>query len=518
MIALTRPAILEFGGPSSGHPFALPCAALVVFVPAIASGSSNDAWPEPLRAMDDMLGGQLAMLAGDGEFTGQPGEVTLLHTRNATGARRIAFAGVGDPQTADADRFRRAAAVATRRLRAASVHEFSVLLPHDGSLAQAIAEGLLLADYRFTHYLADKGKASRITLVVAPASATSQQDSLQAVEAGIARGRAVGEATVFARDLCNHPGNVLTPRVFADVAIELAREHGMRVEVFDEEALSGMNMGGLIGVAAGSREPPRLVVLEYSPGDCKSEPPVVLVGKTVTFDSGGISLKAHLDMDHMKADMTGGAAVLGALRAAARLGLQQRIVGIFAVVENMPGGGATRPGDILHMASGTTVEVLNTDAEGRLILADALHHARSYGPQCVIDVATLTGASAMVFGPVFTGMFSTSQTHAQAMQVAGQFCGEPVWPMPLAAEYRDMLKGTVADLRNIAGPLGAMPIAAAFLQHFTDGLPWLHLDIYNTCWNTTDHPLLPVGPTGSGTRLLTQFLIDHARRPAASAS
>ncbi len=519
MIALTTPIEISVSK-AWNHPLEQPCAALVVFLPLLRHSDAPDKpWLGNLQ-IDSMLEGVLDTLVIDEELTGSVDECVLLHMSASGAVRRIAFTGVGDEAALTVDGLRRAAAVARRRLQAAAVHEFSILLPAyfaprlaPCDMAQAITEGVSLADYRFTHYLSDRGKRDvtrRMSLQVDQRADTSTSlDAAASVETGVARGRAVGEAASLARDLCSHPGNVLTPRAFAEVAVQIAREHGMRAEVFDEHALARMNMGGLLGVAAGRREPPRLVVLEYTPGGCEQQAPVVLVGKTVTFDSGGISLKVALDMDHMKADMAGGAAVLGAIRAAARLNIAQRIVAIFAVVENMPGSGAARPGDILRMASGTTVEVLNTDAEGRLILADALHHARSYQPDCVIDVATLTGASAVVFGSVFTGMFSTSPVDAHGMRTAGDFSGEPVWQMPLAAEYRTMLKGTAADLKNIAGTLGAMPLAAAFLQHFTGDMPWLHLDIYNTCWNTSDHPLLPIGPTGSGTRLLTQFLIDR---------
>ncbi|TSH93326.1 leucyl aminopeptidase, partial [Verticiella sediminum] len=457
---------------------------------------------------------QLHAATADGEFDARPGQLLLLHGTTSDGIRRTLLVGIGTGSTLAPETLRRAAAQATRRLRQAGIGDWHLRLPANlpascppDIAAQAITEGILLAGYAFTAYRsgADQARAAPLGAVTLWASDAAQA---AAWRRGVVRGQTVGDAAWLARDLCHLPGNALTPQRFAEVALDIAQTSGLRAEVLATEELARLGMGGLLGVAAGSRDGPRLAILEHAPPGTERQRPIVLVGKTVTFDSGGISLKAALDMEQMKADMTGGAAVLAAMRAAARTGLPRRVVALLAIVENMPDASAMRPGDILRMASGATVEVLNTDAEGRLILADALHYARRFEPACVIDIATLTGASAVVFGSAFNALFSSAPAYAARMEQAGALSGERLWPMPLAQAYAERLHSEVADLRNVAGPQGAMLVAAAFLQQFAAGMPWLHLDIYNTCWNTEAHPYLPKGATGAGTRLLTQFLLD----------
>jgi leucyl aminopeptidase len=270
-----------------------------------------------------------------------------------------------------------------------------------------------------------------------------------------------------------------------------------------------LGMGGLLGVAQGSIEPPHFIILEYSGGP-KTQRPVVLVGKTVTFDSGGISLKPSENMEHMKADMTGGAEVLAAVRAASRLKLPINVTGLLPVTENMPGGRATKPGDILTMLSGKTVEVQNTDAEGRLILADGLAYASRLKPACVIDVATLTGAAIVALGAFAIGMLGNNDVLKKALRQAGNDSGERVWEMPLWDEYFEQLKSDVADMRNIGGRGGGMITAAMFLSKFAGDHPWVHLDIASTDWSATERPCIAKGPTGTGTRLLIQYLINRA--------
>lgn len=270
-------------------------------------------------------------------------------------------------------------------------------------------------------------------------------------------------------------------------------------------------MGALLGVARGSHEPPKFIILDYKgPKTAKGSKPTVFVGKTITFDTGGISLKPSENMEQMKADMTGGAEVLASVRAAARLKLPMHLVGILPVAENMPGGRAMKPGDIVKTLSGKTVEVQNTDAEGRLILADGLAYAARLDPAAVIDIATLTGACVVALGQFAIGMLGTSDALKRRLQAAGQKAGERVWEMPLWDEYFEQLRSDVADMRNIGGRGGGMITAAVFLSKFAEGYPWVHLDIASTDWSERERAYIPKGPTAIGTRLLLQYLIDHS--------
>ena len=330
---------------------------------------------------------------------------------------------------------------------------------------------------------------------------------------GVRRGKASGEATWYVRDLCNHPSNMMTPAKLVGEARVIGKERGVTFRVLERRDMERLGMGALLGVARGSHEPPKFIILDYQgPGARKrsrGNKPVVLVGKTVTFDTGGISLKPSENMEQMKADMTGGAEVLATVRAAARLQLPIHIVGLLPATENMPGGRAIKPGDILKTLSGQTVEVQNTDAEGRLILADGLAYARRYKPKSVIDIATLTGACAVALGKHAIGMFGNDESLKNQIRQSGEVAGERVWEMPLWPEYFDQLKSDVADMRNIGGRGGGMITAALFLSKFVGEVPWIHLDIAGTDWSDSERPYIAKGPTGIGTRLLLRFLLNE---------
>ena len=434
----------------------------------------------------------------------------------------VAVLGGSEPDT---ETLRRAAGVAVYEMRRRGLRDAAVVLPDRVLLGglpvsittQAIAEGALSANDRFDRY------RTQPTDAFAPLASLvlfSVPETLDAAEAGARRGQAVAAGVATARDLCRMPPNDLGPADFANVVRALAADARVTVTVMDHHALRRLGMGALLGVGQGSSRPPVFVEARYAPKMAlNAGAPVVLIGKTVTFDSGGISLKPALEMDRMKADMGGGAAVLGALQAAAALDLPIEVVALFPTVENMPGGGAIRPGDVVRTLSGRTVEVLNTDAEGRLILADALHYADRLAPSLVIDIATLTGASAIVFGPVGIGFFSTDDALAAALCGADRTAGERLWRLPLWPEHRALLESQIADLANIASTLqqGSMMTAAGFLHVFAGAWPWAHLDIYNTAWTNAPHPTQPKGPTASGTRTLVQFLIEHAETLAARA-
>jgi leucyl aminopeptidase len=300
----------------------------------------------------------------------------------------------------------------------------------------------------------------------------------------------------------------MTPMIIAAKAKELARQFGLKLQVLEKDRMRKLGMGALLGVASGSAQPPKFIIVEYRKGGKK--PFIALVGKTITFDSGGISIKPPENMDRMKDDMSGGAAVLGAIRTAAALKLPLNIVGLLPVTENMPGGRAYKPGDVLRTMSGQTIEVLNTDAEGRLILSDALTYACTYKPAVIVDIATLTGACGIALGQEATGMLGTDDRLKQRLRRAGEKTGERVWELPLWEEYYEQIKSDIADMKNTGGRVGGAITAAALLSKFVRKYPWAHLDIAATAWTDKERPYTPKGATGIGVRLLTQFLRDYA--------
>ena len=464
--------------------------------------------------LDRALGGALSKLLQSKEFEGKANEVLLFHTQGKVSVKRLVLVGLGRKKELTIETIRQAMGTVAKRVRQAKVESFSIALPSmiPGRIswlevAQAMVEGAILGTYRFTVYRSEAGSEQEIASmnILLP-----RKDQLRQVAEGIRRGIATAEATVFVRDLCNHPSNVLTPTRVADEAKTIAKAEGMTIKILEQKEMERLGMGALLGVARGSQEPPKFIILEYNGAKKKDERPVVLVGKTITFDTGGISLKPAENMEHMKADMTGGAEVLASIRAASRLSLPLRLISILPVAENMPGGRAMKPGDIVKTLSGKTVEVQNTDAEGRLILADGLAYAMRYKPATLIDIATLTGACMVALGQFAIGMFGTDQTLKDQVRKAGQTAGERVWEMPLWEEYFEQLKSDVADMRNIGGRGGGMITAALFLSKFVGDCPWVHLDIASTDWSERERAYVPKGPTAIGTRLLVQYLIDRS--------
>ena len=472
------------------------------------------AWSKAIRPIDKKLGGQLTDLRKSGEFSGKANQTTLFHINGKVGAKRVLLVGLGSWDTMTLERVRQAMGTAVKQARRLKAKGIACVMPDVpkaidklDKVAQVMAEGLVVGDYRFSAYRTDHikdPKTLQSCTVLAPTSASQPK-----VTAGAKRGQTLGEATCFVRDMCNHPANVMKPSRVVTEAKAIAKESKIRLKVLDRPQMKKLGMGGLLGVAQGSIEPPHFIILEYSGGP-KAQRPVVLVGKTITFDTGGISLKPSENMEHMKADMTGGAEVLAAVRAASRLKLSMNLIGLLPVAENMPGGRATRPGDVLTMLSGKTVEVQNTDAEGRLILADGLAYATRLKPACVIDIATLTGAAMVALGNVAIGMLGNDDALKSAMRQAGNDSGERVWEMPLWDEYFEQLRSDVADMRNIGGRGGGMITAAMFLSKFIGDHPWVHLDIAATDWSASERPCFSKGPTGTGTRLLIQYLINRA--------
>ena len=369
-------------------------------------------------------------------------------------------------------------------------------------MAQAVAEGLTLAEFDAGRY---KTRDHEARVVPVWTLVANGEEAASRMRAAAARGRILGECSNLARGLANEPGNTLTPREFAVRAAALAVEAGIKVDTLDEEQIARLGMGLLLGVARGSSEPPRLLVFRYDPPGAPASPVLGLVGKGVTFDSGGISIKPADGMERMKDDMAGGAAVACAMRALAMLQAPIRVIGVVPTTENMPGGRAIKPGDVLKSASGKTVEVINTDAEGRLILGDGLWYARQLGATHLVDVATLTGACVVALGKITSGLFGMPDAWVEHVRGVANRAGDRVWPMPIFEEYRDQLKSEIADFSNTGGRPAGSITAALFLSEFTAGLPWVHLDIAGTAWADESKPYLPKGPSGVAVRTLAEL-------------
>ncbi|HEY8548886.1 MAG TPA: leucyl aminopeptidase [Vicinamibacterales bacterium] len=416
-------------------------------------------------------------------------------------ARRLLIVGGGRQADLSNERVRRLAIAAGLAVRGRRLERLAFILPAGADSpahVQAVAEGLVFASLDVDIYKTGEREVAPLTAAAIVVSAADE-----ARKRALERGRILGLATNEARLLANEPSNKLTPRVFADRAASLAADAGLSVEVLDESAIEALQMGLLAGVGQGSVEPPRLIVMRHSPPGVTAGPVLGLVGKGITFDTGGISIKPAEMMDRMKNDMSGGAAVIAAMRAIAQLGAPIRVVGVVAAAENMPGGRAFKPGDVLRAASGKTVEVLNTDAEGRLVLGDALWYAREKaGATHLVDVATLTGACVIALGRVASGLFGTPDWWVERVRATADRAGDRVWPLPLYEEYAEQLKSDIADLVNVGGrPAGAIT-AAMFLKEFAGDVPWAHLDIAGTAWVDEPKPYQPKGATGVAVRTL----------------
>ena len=460
--------------------------------------------------LDDAAGGAIGDARSSGAFRGKRRETfeTLL-SGDGWRAARVLLVGAPPRTEAPATGLREAAAVAARVARARRVSRLAFVCRGDAEtaeLAQAVGEGVVTGGFVDTRYKSrtDEDGTAPTCDVVWP-----DGDGGPAAAAAVERGALIGAATNLARELANQPSNLLRPAMFAERAARVVAEVGVAVDVLDEAAIAKLGMGLLLGVGQGSDAPPRLLVMRHEPADAPADPVLGLVGKGVTFDSGGISIKPAKGMEWMKSDMAGGAAVVGAMRAIGALGVPRRVIGIVPMAENMPGGRAIRPGDILTGAGGTTVEVLNTDAEGRLILGDALWYARECGATHLVDVATLTGACVIALGAAASGLFARPQAWSDALQAAAARTGERAWPMPLYEEYGEQLRSGLADMKNIGGREGGACTAAAFLEAFTGGLPWAHLDIAGTAWIEKPREDAAAGATGVMVRTLTELARDN---------
>jgi len=464
-----------------------------------------------LADIDTALNSALRKAFRSGEFKGQSGQVLQIVPAVGLAAQRILFVGLGLETKADGETLRRAVGLALQKakeFRAADLallfDSFDLRRSSVEERARILAEGVLLGDYRFDRYQTD----AEAKKVISPKTATlligPGKDEV-AVQQGVDAARAICRGVILARDLVNEPGNVKSPDFLAQQAAAAAKESGVKCTILKKAELEKEKMGALLGVAQGSVREPRMIILEYNGGN-KKDAPIALVGKGVVFDAGGISLKPSAGMEEMKMDMGGGAAVIGAVTAAALLKLPCNLIGIIPAVENMPSGTAIRPGDILTSHSGKTIEVLNTDAEGRLILADALSYAARYKPKKVIDLATLTGACIVALGNHVTAVLGNDDKLVKDIITAGEKAGERAWQLPLFDDYAELIKSDVADVKNIGGRSAGTITAAAFLQKFADDFKWAHLDIAGTAWAETAKPCYPKGGTGVGVRLLVEWL------------
>src|ERR1700687_1093036 len=469
----------------------------------------NDPVQGRIAEIDQAAEGLLRKLAKSGELTGKTLEFTLVHAPAGLKASRLLLVGAGKREQFNGATLRKIAGAALRSLKGRAAKNLAFLVREGEATAenaQAIVEGAIAANFETDKYKTDKKNEKNIEAV----SVAGYSDTERAAgEQGLSKGRIIAESQNFTRDLVNEPSNKLTPRILAEKAEAMAKEAGLTVEILDEKKIADLKMGALLSVAQGSVEPPRVIVITYTPANAKPGGPVIgLVGKAVTFDTGGISIKPADGMEKMKYDMAGGATMIGIMRALATLKPNVRVICVVPSTENMPGGTAQKPGDIQTAMSGKTIEVLNTDAEGRLILADGVHYARQLGATHLVDAATLTGAIVVALANINVGVFGGSdQSWTDKLLASAKAVGEKMWQMPMDDEYREFIKGSFADIQNIGSGKGGGAITGAmFIREFAGDTPWIHLDIAGTAWNDDVKAWLAKGPTGVALRTLLHLI------------
>jgi leucyl aminopeptidase len=482
-----------------------PCVVVNLFEGVTAPGGATG-------ALDRALAGVISELIVAGDIRGKWGEMTLVHTFGRIPAPRVLVAGLGKSTEFTVDRVRDLSGNVARFLRGKRVESYATITHGAGiagldgeACAQAIAEGAILGLYRFWRHRKPEDDATDLQSVTI---VESDAKKAQALQRAAERGVIVAEAANFARDLANEPANVLTPTEMAARAEAMARDTGLGCHIYDREWAEQMGMGSFLGVARGSTQPPKFIVLTYQgAGEAK---PIGLVGKGITFDTGGISIKPAAGMEEMKGDMSGGACVIAAMQAIARLKPRVNVTALVPATENMPGGNATKPGDVLRAMNGRTIEVINTDAEGRLILADALAYAVKLDLTPVVDVATLTGAMSYALGDVAYGVFTQDDALAGRIDAAASAAGEKSWRMPMFPEYKELIKSNVADIKNSTGPKAGSICAAFFLREFVDDRPWAHLDIAGVDFYDKEKGVLVKGSSGIPVRTLVNLVLAAA--------
>ena len=467
-----------------------------------------------IAAIDKALDGAISQLITQGEIKGKLSEVTIIHSLGKLPAARVVIAGLGKQEVLSQDKVRGVVAEACRLLRQKGVDSIATVAQGAGiagisleSAAQAVTEGALLGVYSFRRHItkeAEYGEIKELTIV------EPDETKLPLLEQACYKGRVLAEATNLARDMVNEPANYMTPSHMAEMANRLAETHGLELNILEQEQMQELGMGALLGVTQGSRQPPKFIVLHYRGSD-SNEIDVALAGKGITFDSGGISIKPSEGMGEMKGDMAGGAAVMAAMSAIAQLKPKINITAVIPAAENLPSDNALKPGDILTAMNGKTIEIISTDAEGRLILADALGYARKLDAKHMVDVATLTGACRVALGDVCSGVFGNNQELVDKVIAAGAEAGELIWQMPMYEEYKEQNKSDVADIKNVGGRYGGAITAAQFLAEFVGDTSWVHLDIAGTSLSEKERAYLVKGATGVPVRTLVNLVLALAK-------
>ncbi len=484
------------------------CLVVAVVDAAEKSGNGDGEKPQPQLLTDDTaVIAAAADLISSGEVTGKAMESILLHKPAGLKAKRLLLIGGGKAKSFTASEVRKIAGAALRTVKGKDLKSFAIIAPatlgiSPADAAKVIVEGAYVGSFDPDYYKSDrKVQAIEELTILAPASSDAK-----AVRAAIETGTIIGEAQNFTRDLVNEPGNRMTPTILADRAKKMADEVGLNCEIYGPDKIKELKMGAFWSVSQGSVEEPRLIVMRYEPAGAPEKPVLGLVGKGITFDSGGISIKPSDGMEKMKYDMAGGAAMIGAMRAIAQLKPNVRVIGIVCASENMPSGAAQKPGDVQIAMSGKSIEIINTDAEGRLVLADGLHYARQLGATHLIDAATLTGAVVVALGMINVGVFSNDDNFYQSFNGSLKASGEKMWRLPVEDDYREMIKSSIADIVNSGGRWGGAVTAAMFLKEFVGDTPWIHLDIAGVAWMEEAKPWIAKGPSGTPVRSLVEFV------------
>jgi len=496
---------------------------------AVVLDRSDNSKPNPaLQTSDKAVAAAAADLLSSGEVTGRIFETSMIHRPQGLKAKRLLLVGGGKAANFSGYELRKLAGTAVRFLKPKSIRQFAFIAPEGWSgqaepaahstyvferggpadAVKAVAEGAFVGNFDPDTYKSDRKDQSVEQLTVLAAGKQDEAGLRRALE----EGRIIGESQNFTRDLVNEPSNRLTPTALADRAREMVREVGksangfrLSIETHGAETIRELKMGAFWSVAQGSDEPPALIILEYEPEGAPEKPVLGLVGKGITFDTGGISIKPSDGMEKMKYDMAGGAAMLGAMRAIALLRPKIKVIAIVCATENMPSGHAQKPGDVQIAMSGKSIEIINTDAEGRLVLADGLHYARQLGCTHLVDAATLTGACVVALGMVNAGIFANDEEIFQRFSRALQRSGEKMWRLPLDEEYKEQIRSSIADIMNTGGRWGGAVTAAMFLKEFAEETPWIHLDIAGTAWMEDAKPWIAKGPSGIAVRSLVEF-------------
>ena len=486
------------------------CLVVPVLDTAESKNGDKSAKPEPrLQTGDKTVIAAAADLIASGEVTGKMLETTLLHKPAGLKAKRLLLIGGGKAKAFTSAELRKLAGAAVRNLKVKDLKSFAFVAPNLRSgaedAAKSIVEGAFVGNFEPDYYKSDRKEQKIVELVI-----VAPKGNEKSLKAAMEQGRIIGEAQNFTRDLVNEPSNRMTPTILADRAKAMCDDVGLACEIYGPDKIKELKMGAFWSVAQGSDEEPRLIVMRYEPARAPKKHVLGLVGKGVTFDTGGISIKPADGMEKMKYDMAGGAAMIGAMRAIAQLKPTVRVIGIVCATENMPSGKAQKPGDVQIAMSGKSIEIINTDAEGRLVLADGLHYARELGCTHLIDAATLTGACVVALGMVNAGIFANDDNFYKSFRKSLQKSGEKMWRLPVDDEYKDMIKSAIADIMNSGGRWGGAVTAAMFLKEFVGDTPWIHLDIAGVAWIEDNKPWIAKGPSGVPVRSLVEFTREFA--------